>query len=71
MTISSLRLTMKKYSTEQLLPQVYGQSALVHVSINHHNSQAVHYEESEKMYLKAISLYEEMYGSDTTHADIA
>ena len=62
---------------QQLLPQVYGQSALVRVSVNQHNRQAIHYddigeyEESEKMYLKAISLYEEMYGSDTNHADIA
>ena len=62
---------------QQLLPQVYGQNALVHISARYNNSQAAHfddigeYEKSEKMYMKALSLYEEMYGSDTNHADIA
>ena len=62
---------------QQLLPQIYGQNALVHISARNNHSQANHfedigeYEKSEKMYMKALSLYEEMYGSDTNHADIA
>ena len=62
---------------QQLLPQVYGPNALVHISATNNNSQAIHYddigeyEKSEKIYLKALSLYEEMYGSDTNHVEIA
>jgi tetratricopeptide (TPR) repeat protein len=85
MELSSIYYRGKRYQLytdyakkiNKLLPQVYGPYALVKAAVRQHHSQAIEYndlrdyEQSEKIFLKALSLYTEMYGSGKNHEDIA
>ena len=69
----------KSYSDKitEMLAQVFGQSALVRMRAQHLNSVAVQHsgigqnKQSEKFYLDLLSIYEEMYGNNANHIDIA